>query len=200
MPVWTKGASVPLPEDDLKRLLIKKYDVNKDGRLSKEELSAFFGNLGSICPNFRAYCAMHHADHDGDGFIDPDEMNELVSCAPSTRSRTKVQMQGVAIGRAVDLTVLNGYDELIIELEKMFDIKGQVQTQSRWAVVFTDDEGDMMLVGDDPWLEFCKMVKKISIHPIDEVKKMNPKCRIPTSSPDGECLVVHLDSELKSEA
>ncbi|GAB4845704.1 Auxin response factor 18 [Ancistrocladus abbreviatus] len=109
-------------------------------------------------------------------------------------------MQGVAVGRAVDLTVLNGYDELIIELEKMFDIKGQLQTQSRWAVVFTDDEGDMMLVGDDPWLEFCKMVKKISIHPIDEVKKMNPKCRIPTSSPDGECLVVHLDSELKSEA
>ncbi|GAB4843054.1 hypothetical protein Ancab_013031 [Ancistrocladus abbreviatus] len=62
MPVWwSKGASMPLPEDDLKRLLIKKYDVNKDGRLSKEELSAFFGNLGSICPNFRAYRAMHHA-------------------------------------------------------------------------------------------------------------------------------------------
>jgi len=63
----------------------------------------------------------------------------------------KVQMQGVAVGRAVDLTTLDGYDRLINELEEMFDIKGQLQHRNKWEIVFTDDEGDMMLVGDDPW-------------------------------------------------
>jgi len=60
-------------------------------------------------------------------------------------------MQGVAVGRAVDLMTLQGYDELTAELERMFDIKGELGTRNKWAVVFPDDEGDMMLVGDDPW-------------------------------------------------
>lgn len=61
-------------------------------------------------------------------------------------------MQGVAVGRDVDLTVLKGYNDLIDELEKMFEIRGELRPQNKWAVVFTDDENDMMLVGDDPWL------------------------------------------------
>ncbi|KAL3635770.1 Auxin response factor 9 [Castilleja foliolosa] len=69
----------------------------------------------------------------------------------SSRSRTKVQMQGVAVGRAVDLTTLQGYDNLIVELEDMFEIKGELKPRNKWEIVFTDDEGDMMLVGDDPW-------------------------------------------------
>ncbi|XP_019095962.1 PREDICTED: putative auxin response factor 14 [Camelina sativa] len=69
----------------------------------------------------------------------------------SIRSCTKVQMQGVAIGRALDLNVLNGYDQLIHELDKLFDLKGKLQTCNQWEIVFTDDEGDMMLAGDDPW-------------------------------------------------
>lgn len=60
-------------------------------------------------------------------------------------------MQGVAVGRAVDLTTLSGYDDLIDELEKMFEIKGELRPPSNWAVVFTDDENDMMLVGDHSW-------------------------------------------------
>lgn len=63
----------------------------------------------------------------------------------------KVQMQGIAVGRAVDLTALEGYDQLIDELEEMFEIKGELQPRNKWEIVFTDDEGDMMLVGDDPW-------------------------------------------------
>ncbi|KAF8051643.1 hypothetical protein N665_1687s0009 [Sinapis alba] len=90
----------------------------------------------------------------------------------TSRTRTKVQMQGIAVGRAVDLTLLKSYDELIKELEEMFEIKGQLLTRDKWVVVFTDDEGDMMLAGDDPWNEFCKMAKKIFIYSSDEVKKM----------------------------
>lgn len=60
-------------------------------------------------------------------------------------------MQGVAVGRAVDLTMLEEYDQLIDELEEMFEIKGELRPRNKWEIVFTDDEGDMMLVGDDPW-------------------------------------------------
>ncbi|CBI40565.3 unnamed protein product, partial [Vitis vinifera] len=122
------------------------------------------------------------------------------SCTPSSRTRTKkVQMQGVAVGRAVDLTALEGYDELISELEKMFEIKGELCPRNKWEVVFTDDEGDMMLVGDDPWQEFCKMVRKIFIYSSEEVKKMSPRCKLSTSSLDGEGTVISLDSELRTE-
>jgi len=61
-------------------------------------------------------------------------------------------MQGMAVGRAVDLTKLSGYSDLCQKLEEMFDIHGELGcTLKKWRVIFTDDEDDMMLVGDDPW-------------------------------------------------
>ncbi|KAK1438532.1 hypothetical protein QVD17_04341 [Tagetes erecta] len=100
----------------------------------------------------------------------------------STRSRTKVQMQGVAVGRAVDLTVLKGYNELIDELEELFEIKGWLHPRKEWEIIFTDDEGDMMLMGDHPWLEFCNMVKRILIWSSQDVKKMRVRSKIPCST------------------
>lgn len=123
------------------------------------------------------------------------ETQSKQSCTTSTRSRTKVQMEGVAVGRAVDLTILKGYDELINELENLFEIKGELGCRNRWKIIYHDNEGDMMLVGDDPWPEFCKMVRKMSIHSIEEVKKMKPKCKIPASSVECEGTIVNLDSE-----
>ncbi|KAG6389688.1 hypothetical protein SASPL_151161 [Salvia splendens] len=103
----------------------------------------------------------------------------------SSRSRTKVQMQGVAVGRAVDLTTLKGYDNLITELEEMFEIKGELQSRNKWEIVFTDDEGDMMLVGDDPWPEFCNMVRRIFICSSQDVKKMKGN-KLPVSATETE--------------
>nr|KYP37530.1 Auxin response factor 9 [Cajanus cajan] len=99
-----------------------------------------------------------------------------------SRSCTKVQMQGVAVGRAVDLTTLDGYDQLVDELEMMFDIKGQLQHRNKWEIVFTDDEGDMMLVGDDPWPEFCNMVRRIFICSSQDVHKLSSGSKLPLSS------------------
>ncbi|CAA7402509.1 unnamed protein product [Spirodela intermedia] len=108
----------------------------------------------------------------------PKETPAKQNC--STRSRTKVHMQGFAVGRAVDLTVLQGYDELIAELEQMFEISGELRDRNKWEVVFTDNEGDMMLVGDDPWPEFCKMARKIVIYTCEEVKNMQPRASLPS--------------------
>ncbi|RWW26937.1 hypothetical protein GW17_00008649 [Ensete ventricosum] len=70
----------------------------------------------------------------------------------STRSCTKVHKQGIALGRSVDLTKFNGYEELVAELDHMFEFEGAlIAPNKNWLVVYTDNEGDMMLVGDDPW-------------------------------------------------
>ncbi|GMI66765.1 auxin response factor 18 [Hibiscus trionum] len=127
------------------------------------------------------------------------EMHTKHGSATSMRSRTKVHMQGIAVGRAVDLTAMKGYDDLINELEKMFDIKGELYPAGQWSIVFTDDEGDMMLVGDDPWVEFCKMARKIYIYSREEVKKMCARCKFPASSMEGEGTVVSVDSGHRSE-
>ncbi|XP_031265548.1 auxin response factor 1 [Pistacia vera] len=95
------------------------------------------------------------------------------------RSCTKVHMQGIAVGRAVDLTRFDNYDNLLKKLEEMFDIEGEMCGSSKkWQVVYTDDEDDMMMVGDDPWPEFCSMVRKIFIYTAEEVKKLSPKIRL----------------------
>nr|QGJ03859.1 ARF2.1 [Eucommia ulmoides] len=93
----------------------------------------------------------------------------------STRSCTKVHKQGIALGRSVDLTKFNNYDQLISELDKIFEFSGELKARNKsWMIVYTDDEGDMMLVGDDPWQEFCGMVRKIFIYTREEVQRMNP--------------------------
>ncbi|KAG5249455.1 auxin response factor [Salix suchowensis] len=112
----------------------------------------------------------------------------------STRSRTKVQLQGIAVGRAMDLTLIKGYGQLIDELEKLFDIKGQLNPRDKWEIVYTDDEGDMMLVGDDPWPEFCNMVRRIFICSSQDVKKMSPGSKHPMLPPEGEGTVTSSDS------
>ncbi|KAJ6805978.1 putative auxin response factor 23 isoform X1 [Iris pallida] len=87
----------------------------------------------------------------------------------------KNSVKGIALGRSVDLTKFSGYDELIAELDKMFEFEGKLMAPNKnWLVVYTDNERDMMLVGDDPWGEFCSMVRKIVIYTREEVQKMNP--------------------------
>ncbi|KAK6920448.1 Auxin response factor domain [Dillenia turbinata] len=94
----------------------------------------------------------------------------------SSRSCTKVHKQGIALGRSVDLTKFSNYNELVAELDRMFEFGGELMTPNKnWLIVYTDDEGDMMLVGDDPWQEFCGMVRKIFIYTREEVQKMNPR-------------------------
>ncbi|KAK9684349.1 hypothetical protein RND81_10G203900 [Saponaria officinalis] len=94
----------------------------------------------------------------------------------STRSCTKVHKQGIALGRSVDLSKFNDYDQFVDELDRLFDFNGELKApEKNWLVVYTDDEGDMMLVGDDPWQEFCGMVRKIFIYTKEEVQKMTPK-------------------------
>ncbi|CAL5211292.1 unnamed protein product [Lathyrus oleraceus] len=89
------------------------------------------------------------------------------------RSCTKVHKQGSLVGRAVDLSRLSGYIDLLSELEKLFGMDGLLRDSDKgWRILYTDSENDIMVVGDDPWHEFCDVVSKIHIYTKEEVEKM----------------------------
>ncbi|XP_073287698.1 auxin response factor 1-like isoform X3 [Primulina huaijiensis] len=112
---------------------------------------------------------------------DPDKSCLISPHEPQNRqirSCTKVHMQGIAVGRAVDLTRFDSYEDLLKKFEEMFEIVGELTgSEKKWQVVYTDDEDDMMMVGDDPWHEFCTMVKKIYIYTAEEAKRLSPKIK-----------------------
>ncbi|XP_059284018.1 probable calcium-binding protein CML10 [Lycium ferocissimum] len=72
-----KDASIPVTEEQLEKVL-KRYDENKDGKLSKQELKTAFKEMGLRFCGWKASRAFHHADINGDGYISKDEMKELV--------------------------------------------------------------------------------------------------------------------------
>ncbi|XP_022635038.1 auxin response factor 2A [Vigna radiata var. radiata] len=93
----------------------------------------------------------------------------------NNRSCTKVLKLGTALGRAVDLTRFRGYDELIAELDSMFDFGGSlVNGSSGWHVTCIDDDGDMMFLRDYPWQDFQCMVQKMIICQKDGINNLNP--------------------------
>ncbi|XP_010927183.1 auxin response factor 19-like isoform X1 [Elaeis guineensis] len=89
------------------------------------------------------------------------------------RTYTKVYKRG-AVGRSIDITRYSGYDELKHDLARMFSIEGQLEDRQRigWKLVYVDHEGDVLLVGDDPWEEFVNCVRYIKILSPQEVQQM----------------------------
>ncbi|OIT04145.1 hypothetical protein A4A49_00312 [Nicotiana attenuata] len=75
-----RGVSHPLTEEQVKGML-KKYDKNRDGKLSKEELRLAFKEMGLHFCGWKAGKALRFADINGDGFINEDEMSEFVKYA-----------------------------------------------------------------------------------------------------------------------
>lgn len=64
----------------------------------------------------------------------------------------KVYKRG-AVGRSIDIARYSGYEELKQDLARRFGIEGQLEDRQRigWKLVYVDHEGDVLLVGDDPW-------------------------------------------------
>ncbi|KAF7842825.1 auxin response factor 1-like [Senna tora] len=129
----------------------------------------------------------------------------LESQSRQIRSCTKVHMQGMAVGRAVDLNRIDGYEALRKKFEDMFEIKDELTgSNKKYQVVYTDDEDDVMMVGDIPWNEFCGAVRKIFIYTAEEVKKLSPKAILSigeeakTSKADSEVAVNTEDQEQSS--
>eukprot|EP00262_Sarcandra_glabra_P022508 TRINITY_DN9993_c0_g1_i1.p1 TRINITY_DN9993_c0_g1~~TRINITY_DN9993_c0_g1_i1.p1 ORF type:complete len:214 (+),score=23.41 TRINITY_DN9993_c0_g1_i1:63-704(+) len=83
----------------------------------------------------------------------------------------KVKMEGVAIGRKVNLVLHRSYETLTVTLNRMFGKykkcpsgrKGSGGEPPRYTLTYQDKEGDWLLVGDVPWEAFIHSVQRLKI-------------------------------------
>ncbi|KAL5222254.1 hypothetical protein ABZP36_026967 [Zizania latifolia] len=92
-------------------------------------------------------------------------LQKASSVGSARRQRTlfvKVYMEGVPIGRKLDLLLLDGYDSLLVKLCHMFktsityadvmECHQQVSGhKAAHVLTYEDQDGDWMMVGDVPW-------------------------------------------------
>lgn len=63
----------------------------------------------------------------------------------------KINMEGVAIGRKVNLSAFNNYQQLSHAVDRLFSKKVSSDLSRQYTLVYEDTEGDKVLVGDVPW-------------------------------------------------
>ncbi|CAM0942815.1 unnamed protein product [Alopecurus aequalis] len=77
----------------------------------------------------------------------------------------KVRKEGAAIGRKVDLSLHGSYGDLLATLARMFPRPATAVDggASDPVVTYEDADGDWMLLGDVPWEDFARSVKRLKI-------------------------------------
>ncbi|KAM7492971.1 hypothetical protein LguiB_027580 [Lonicera macranthoides] len=76
----------------------------------------------------------------------------------------KVNMEGVGIGRKIDLRLFHSYHSLANTLITMFSINKKIKKDGEpYALLYQDDEGDWLLAGDVPWQTFIETVQRMEI-------------------------------------
>ncbi|CAN6819766.1 hypothetical protein HID58_053948 [Brassica napus] len=78
----------------------------------------------------------------------------------------KVYMEGVPIGRKLDLSTFSGYESLLESLSQMFNtsiICGNHRDRKHHVLTYQDTDGDWMMVGDIPWEMFLETVRRLKI-------------------------------------
>nr|XP_009409370.1 PREDICTED: auxin-responsive protein IAA2 isoform X1 [Musa acuminata subsp. malaccensis] len=98
----------------------------------------------------------------------------------------KINMDGIPIGRKVDLKAYDSYEKLSLAVDELFRgllmaaqmdllaatthstiethlISGLLDRSGEYTLVYEDDEGDKMLVGDVPWDMFVSTAKRLRV-------------------------------------
>ncbi|PAN04834.1 hypothetical protein PAHAL_1G095200 [Panicum hallii] len=98
----------------------------------------------------------------------------------------KINMDGIPIGRKIDLNALDSYENLSLAVDKLFRgllaaqqdplpsgtrkcpqeevaISGLLDGSGEYTLVYEDYEGDRVLVGDVPWGMFVSSVKRLRV-------------------------------------
>ncbi|CAL9167262.1 unnamed protein product [Musa acuminata subsp. burmannicoides] len=90
-----------------------------------------------------------------------------VSLTGHPRLFVKVYMEGIPIGRKLDLYAHDSYSGLIQTLGRMFRTSIMYPETARvpcdHVLTYEDKEGDWMMVGDVPWELFLITVKRLKI-------------------------------------
>ncbi|XP_061367918.1 auxin-responsive protein IAA30-like [Gastrolobium bilobum] len=99
---------------------------------------------------------------------------EVYDCSDHSSFFVKVYMEGIPIGRKLNLLAHDGYHELVQTLEQMFDTTilwgtemDGVQPERCHVLTYEDGEGDLIMVGDVPWEMFLSSVKRLKITKVD---------------------------------
>lgn len=111
-----------------------------------------------------------------------DEINTAKGAAEARRGQNqkgvfvKINMDGVPIGRKIELKAHGGYAGLSAAVHSLF--RGLLAAQrdlgagadgelaiagGEYTLVYEDDEGDRMLVGDVPWQMFIATAKRLRV-------------------------------------
>ncbi|XP_042487727.1 auxin-responsive protein IAA28-like [Macadamia integrifolia] len=103
---------------------------------------------------------------------DQNDRTDGLGCRRLNNSMyVKVKMEGVAIGRKVDLSLHRSYQNLTDTLIAMFeeyrpdkgDMEGSWNNGKRYTFTYQDRDGDWLLLGDIPWQTFVGAVKRLKI-------------------------------------
>lgn len=125
---------------------------------------------------------------DGEGPNEaPDGIPGTVKPSPAALY-VKVNMDGVPIGRKVDLNAHQSYEALTLALEEMFQrsntghetvnpelMRSQLINGSDFVLTYEDKEGDWMLVGDVPWGMFVSTVRRLRLMKASEATGLVPR-------------------------
>ncbi|KAJ0031416.1 hypothetical protein Pint_12874 [Pistacia integerrima] len=142
----------------------------------------------------------------------PNEILKEGTAAKSESSKNnlfvKINMEGVPIGRKINLSAYNSYEELSFAIDELFKgllagadslldselaqrvpptvgnenktqklelIASSVAKSDEYTLVYEDNEGDRILVGDVPWHMFISTVKKLLVLKSSELSTL-PFC------------------------
>ncbi|XP_010241552.1 PREDICTED: auxin-responsive protein IAA28-like [Nelumbo nucifera] len=106
-----------------------------------------------------------------DGEVESDQIRRDENSSRGPKSKyVKMKMEGVAIGRKVDLSLHSSYGTLTNTLLSMFGKCQRSLPESkagtgheRYTLVYQDREGDWLLVGDVPWESFIVSVQRLKL-------------------------------------
>lgn len=108
----------------------------------------------------------------------------------------KINMDGVPIGRKVDLNAYDSYEKLASAIDELFRgllaaqrdsctggsenkqkeeklITGLLDGSGKYTLVYEDNEGDRVLVGDVPWPMFVSTVKRLRVLKSSDLPTLN---------------------------
>ncbi|GMI81417.1 hypothetical protein HRI_001811000 [Hibiscus trionum] len=112
---------------------------------------------------------------------------------PKTQLFVKINMEGIPIGRKVNLSAYNSYEELSLAIDELFSgllaaqrdppatenestIKELAKADAcslagsgEYTLIYEDDEGDRVLVGDVPWHMFISTAKRLHVLKSSEI-------------------------------
>ncbi|ERN15168.1 auxin-responsive protein IAA18 isoform X1 [Amborella trichopoda] len=132
--------------------------------------------------------------------------------APKKGMFVKINMDGIPIGRKVDLNAYRSYEKLSGAVDELFrgllaaqsdssasstqsgigeKLRGLLDGSGEYTLVYEDNEGDRMLVGDVPWEMFVSTVKRLRVLKSSELSGLCiTSGRQEASSATEDCLVV----------